>query len=220
MGIPLISQHIVFVILAVYCHRTILMDSFRGESGPRFFFTPRERTFFLWSIVLYVVVSLLLAIAVSAGSVLVASLVNKEVSGKFLESMLKTPLMIRVLIEGFAFLFCYFFGRWSLIFPAIAVDGDPSLGWSWKQTKGNGCRLGFLVWVFPLMVSITGELITSYWSGTALWSSFLVGFWFSFAWFFITPLEVAVISIAFRALTNWNAVRQEVSVQGKPQSVP
>ena len=207
-SISMIPWGIVFVMLAVYCHRSILLDSFMGESGPRLFFCSREGTFFLWSFVLYVIVGFIMGLVVSVGSVLAASLMTAMDAGSFLEQMLRAPLMVRIWMAGFMCQSFYFFGRWSLIFPAVSVDRDPSLMWSWKQTRGNGWRLAILVGVVPTIASIIHELIWYYWGGVGILSSIFNVFLFSFTWVLVTPLEVAVISIAFRELTNWKLVRQ------------
>lgn len=101
---------------------------------------------------------------------------------------------------GFVFPFYYLFGRWVLVFPAIAIDQDPKLSWSWKQTKGNGLRMFILVGFLPLTVGNLWYLLPFIGlSEFPVFSSFLG----SFVLFVFTPVEVVVISIAFRELTNW-----------------
>ena len=103
------------------------------------------------------------------------------------------PLMLAGLI-------LYLFGRWSLVFPSIAVDLSGRIEWSWEQTRGNGWRMLVLVGFLPLTTAILGSLL-----------SYLVSAPFPlvpvflkvFAFFIVTPVEVAVVSIAFRELTNW-----------------
>lgn len=96
--------------------------------------------------------------------------------------------------------FYYLFGRWVLVFPAIAIDQEPKLGWSWKQTKGNGWRMFILVGLLPMTVGYLWWLLSFIGIPEFPVVEFFLG---SFALFLFTPVEVAVISIAFRELTKW-----------------
>ena len=97
-------------------------------------------------------------------------------------------------------LILYLFGRWSLLFPAIAVDLSGRIKWSWEQTRGNDWRMLVLVGFLPLTTAILGSLL-SY--GVPAPFSLVPVFLKEFAYFIVTPVEVAVVSIAFRELTNW-----------------
>jgi len=117
--------------------------------------------------------------------------------GSFWESTFVTGLLFNVWL---LLPFYYLFGRWILVFPAIAIDQEPNLGWSWKQTKGNGWRMCILMGFLPMTVGNLWYLLP--FIGLSEFPV-LSGFLTSFALFSLTPIEVAVISIAFRELTNW-----------------
>jgi hypothetical protein len=180
-----IGSVLVLVLLAVFCHRAVLLPDVRDTSPLKIFFTARERKFFAWGIG----VCLLVAVLVGLSSVVL--LFVSEVVGEGL--MFVGPLML-------GGLFWYLFGRWSLVFPSIALDLSMDIGWSWKQTRGNGWRMLVLVGFLPLTTASLAFLL-SY----AVPADFplVPAFGELFAAIIVTPIEVAVVSIAFRELTNW-----------------
>jgi hypothetical protein len=48
----------------------------------------------------------------------------------------------------------YFVGRFSLIFPATALDLKGSLKWSWNATRNNGINILCIVGLFPWLMYI------------------------------------------------------------------
>ena len=180
-----ICSGLVFVLLAVFCHRSVLLPHLRDSSMLKFFFTSRERKFFAWVLGVYFVVGVSVAL-----SGLVLALVGRIVGNVFLVT---GPLIL-------AGLFFYLLGRWSLVFPSIALDLSGRIEWSWEQTRGNDWRMLVLVGFLPLTTASLGSLL-SYLVPAPF--SLVPGFLQSFAYFIFTPLEVAVVSIAFRELTQW-----------------
>ena len=124
-----------------------------------------------------------------------------QISEMFQESFLESTFVMGLFFYVVViFPFYYIFGRWVLVFPAIAIDQEPELGWSWKQTKGNSWRMFILVGFLPLTVGHFWYLLPFIGLSEFPVVDFFLG---SFALFLFTPVEVAVISIAFRELTNW-----------------
>ena len=188
---------LVFVVLAVYCHRAILIFSHERAFNLQVVFTAREWRFFFWLLWVYVA-TLLCAIP---GSI-TAGIFLREIGEIYTKNTwMKSILEIFLFYGVFLLPLYYIMGRWSLVFPAIAVDGLPKMGWSWKQTKGNGWRMLVLVGCIPMTIwylsSVLPLIGLSEYPGA---NSFLG----SFVLFLFSPVEVAVISIAFRELTNWN----------------
>lgn len=191
-----IPSLLVFALLAVYCHRTFLIYQGRKNITLQFFFTERERKLFAWVIGIPLCVFLVILPGVMT-IVFIWYQINEMFQDSFLVSTFGMGLFIDVV--GI-FPFYYIFGRWALVFPAITIDQDPKLGWSWKQTKGNSFRMFFLVGFLPLAVGHLWYLLPF----IGLSELPVVDFFLSsFVLFLFTPVEVAVISIAFRELTNW-----------------
>jgi len=187
---------LVFVLLAVYCHRRFLIYHGGKTLELRFFFTERERKFFAWIIGISFCVFLIILPGVFVGIIIWGSIIKM-----FPEGFGNNTFIGDLFVYGvFLFPFYYIFGRWVLVFPAIAIDQEPRMGWSWKQTKANGWRMFVLVGLLPLTVGNLWYLLSFIGlSEFSVFNSFLA----SFALFLFTPVEVAVISIAFRELTNW-----------------
>ena len=185
-----LSKALVFVLIAVYCHRAILFGNLGNPSNLKFFFGLRERKYFAWLLGVYfsvVVLSTLIAMAATFAMMGVVALA----------SMKESTLLHLLLGIAMSCLFYYVLGRWSLVFPAIAVDMPLDIDWSWKQTKGNGWRMLILVGFLPMIVWILGHLLLL--TECQVFSAFLT----SFVLFLFTPVEIAVLSIAFRELTTW-----------------
>jgi hypothetical protein len=192
---------LVFVLLAVYCHRTFLIYHGGKDLEIKFFFTERERKFFAWVIGVPLGAILLIFPGFLAAA-LIFGQISEMYQGNFLESSFVLDLLFNVMI---LFPLYYLLGRWILVFPAIAIDQEPKLGWSWKQTKGNSWRMFILVGFLPMTVGNLWYLLSFVGlSEFPVSSSFLT----SFLLFLFTPVEVAVISIAFRELTNWTPSSQ------------
>lgn len=198
--VSLIPSALIFVILAVYCHRSILKRAIDGEDYLRFVFTRRERKFFSWSIALFFLAALL-TVPIMMVLLSLVFLTNEL----YPNSLWGSPFMVFGLPNLWIVPLYYVIGRWSLIFPALAVDCDTTLGWSWRQTKGNGWHMFILVGFLPGIAIIFGTYSSYVWATDF---SVAINYFMSFLWFFLTPLEIALISIAFRELTNWKLVRQ------------
>ncbi len=202
-----VPSTLVFVVLAVYCHRAILLFSHERAFHLHGVFNTRERKFFFWLIWVYVV-TLLCAIP---GSI-TAGIFLQELEEIYTKNTLMKSILEIFLFYGvFLLPLYYIIGRWSLVFPAIAVDGLPKMSWSWRSTKGNGWRMVVLVGFIPLSVYYLTSALLNLGLSEHPWAN---SFFSSFTLFFFSPVEVAVISIAFRELTNWTppaSLPQEVS---------
>ena len=108
----------------------------------------------------------------------------------------------------------YLFGRYCLLFPAIAIDFRPipdwtwpkNVNWAWSQSKENEWQLVLLAGGLPSLVGWVNMWMFSMFGQESV---LLVYFVFSsFLMFAFILIEVAVISIAFRELTNWTPSSQ------------
>lgn len=102
-------------------------------------------------------------------------------------------------VRGLMFLInlpiAYFIGRWSLVFPATAVDERPSLKWAWDISKSNSWRLMVLIGLLPVGVNfILGSLPES--------ESTFNTLFFMPAWLYVAAAEIAVLSLSYKALVE------------------
>ncbi len=197
---------LVFIFLAIASHRLILLENEKGTYHEKFTFSQRECDFFWY----------LLCIYVGLGLLWLPGMIIFEFSIQAwgdLEKFFENRMWLKQIFESCLFLipYIYFVGRYCLVFPAIAVDMNKKyswqrhLDWSWKISKRNAWRLALLVGGLPLLLDWVPNGIF----GLAVdqWV-YVDAFVRSFLWFAFVPFEVAVLSIAFRELTNWTPSSQ------------
>lgn len=130
-----------FALFAVTCHRFILLHA--SERGPgSIAIGRRELRFLVWMVGVYALVTLLtmlpLTLLININSVAEAEARADEFD--LMQKLASIPAY-------------YVLGRISLVFPAIAIDLDASLKWSWHMTNGNGWRMFIIVGLFPLAMN-------------------------------------------------------------------
>ncbi len=187
---------LVWVVLAVFCHRSILLFPLEKDFSLSFVFSSREWKFFAWVILVYIITIICLIPGSMTAGILLLEL-DEVCTGS---PWIKKALEISLFYGLFLFPLYYLAGRWSLVFPLIAIDDSPSLRWSWRMTKGNGWRMCGLVSLIPLTVWCLFEIY--YFFGLSVYS-YIDSFLYYFFLLLLTPVEVAIVSIAFRELIGW-----------------
>ncbi len=195
--VGIILKGLVFTLIAVFCHRSILRQASTESQKIVFFFTQKEKKYFCWLLGVYV-------LAIGLGSLFgsTVELAISEILGVFMPIGWQGRNIIEIFMGLISdFLIYFLIGRWSLVFPAIALERPMGLDGSWRQTKGNGWRMFLLVASLPMMFKVLGSFMF-YLGGVdfLLASNFIL----SIFMFLLTPVEVAVLSIAFRELSGWN----------------
>jgi len=141
-----------FTVLAVSCHRLVLLGPSPATLAPKLRWGRRETRFLGWLVVLAVifVVGRLLLMLVIANVLLTlfqSTAITAEGPPKVGADWLKGP-------DYFAFVSCaYVVARFSLVLPATAIDEKIGLRWAWQKSAHNGWRLAVVVSVFPWVLS-------------------------------------------------------------------
>lgn len=190
-------QIILYTVFCIRCHRLVLLGS-RTQADP---FPPqfdkREFTFFSFLVIISVgavVVGLLIGIPISLVWFVLSNLLG--FSDMKFEALLIWPML--------GLPAAYLFGRCCMVFPAIAIDLQPSLTWAWKQSKDFAWRLGILAGFLPwLFSSIHNESMLFGLDQHHIVNSLIMGI----LGFAFTTIEVAVLSIAFRELSGWKNLK-------------
>lgn len=88
----------------------------------------------------------------------------------------------------------YFLGRWSLVFPAAAMDQPISFATAWAYSRENGWRLAVLVGFIPAALEIARSLLLRA-NATAfeLVLNVLIGY-------ALLAAEIVALSLAYRTL--------------------
>lgn len=117
------------LILAVVCHRIVVLGTQSVAGFPIVWWTWRETRFLGWS----------LGIGLIAGLVMLPAL-----------SVSQSPwLLIPLLLPGL-----YVFSRLALVLPIVATDGVAGLGKAWDLSRGNGLRLVAVVTLLPFSLEV------------------------------------------------------------------
>lgn len=203
LGLP---YTIVFTILAIACHRSILLGVHTVPTVGFLGWTRRETRFAMLSVAFALFMGTMFGL-----SLLIAFLVTDACSGIFssvsrivpwvelTQDAIFVPLSYGIAI----FLIAYPVGRLSLCLPATAVDRLVSFRWTWLSSKPHDIRLAFLVGAIPLgsillQDSIMGTveealgLMVRYALEAVLYCSLLV-------------VEIAILSICYREIENMKA---------------
>jgi hypothetical protein len=181
-----------FILFAVLWHRRILLGKTNEMNFLNISLSKRELCFLKFVLLVYMSFTIML-IGVFVGVFLINMIWDNNVL------VFNDETWESVIFQSF-FLFLPFYfllGRCSLVFPAVAVDLSPTLHWSWTLSRGNGWRLACLVGGLPLIYGLVAQW--PYWEQEVMGIS-IVSTCF---WAVLTPVEVAVVSIAFRELANW-----------------
>jgi hypothetical protein len=133
----------IFSIFAVAVHRLVLVPTMerRSESLPRF--TGRQLRFLVWLLGVGALAALFSALVIFLPLTILA---NLDWPFVWLTELARLPGL-------------YLLGRVCLVFPAIALDRQVDLRWSWNRTRGNGARLFLLVGLLPWVISELGALL-------------------------------------------------------------
>jgi len=222
-----LPHYMIFTLLAVSCHRSILI----GEHSVSRFGVPawswRETRFCFLLLAIHVAAWIIVFfLAVLFG--IAGGLALSTAKGIMGQSML-TPDDARLIIYPTMALaavpFAYIVGRSSLILPGIAVDLQPQMKLVWSYSEGNGWRVTVLVGGVPLVVTalyglftftlvkLTGGSIEEGmdWRGA---SSILTSGVQAVLYYVLATVEVAILSLTFKELSGWQPSEAQVG-QGK-----
>ena len=169
-----------FVVLAVTCHRLVLLDSQGLAFRYKISWSSRETRFFIWALGVGCIFVVL--VAVLAGFVLNA-LVGQWISDP--NSIWPKLVLFAAKVPAF-----YVCARCSPVFPAIAVNRQVNLKWAWNLSKNNGWRLVVLVAVLPWFTSHALDLFYRD-EATVIETVLLTFLGFAFYAFDITALSLA-----------------------------
>jgi len=173
----------IYTAFAVTVHRMILIGNRAVPWYGQLLFGYRELKFCLFVVVIWVLYFMVVTI--------LANLLGNAVE----ISSLSTPVYIFWVMFTAKLIAAYPLARFSLTFPAIAVDYFFGLNKIWYLSKGNSLRLYLCVSVLPAFFWLLMSYLpwTSYVLVDALWS---------FAMFVMFAVEIAILSACFKWLVH------------------
>lgn len=179
---------LLFVIVAVNIHRMILVKNYSATLLSIFRFKAREIYFMLWLIYIFII---MLVIFFILSSFVIVPIVNNYPtilnSGKiFVFFLMLIPTLVIT--------------RLTVVYPATAIDKEPTRAYAFYLTKGNGFRLFLLVGFIPLFL---GTFSPVFYDMFPDFSSDIFYFGLrNFMEAFLLVFEVSLLSYSFKFLTE------------------
>ncbi len=169
-----------YYILVVRCHRLFLLNEQPNTYKEALRWSSRNTTFVLTSIALSFGMAVFFIPCIFV-------MVSIEDFALWQDN--RTALIFFITIP-----IGYLFSRFSLIFPAIAIDKHYDFHHAWDMSKGNGWRLFFLISVVPLITSYLVDII----NGDHVFFKVLA----SLLGMLVLLLEILILSNSFRILDS------------------
>ena len=119
-----------YALIAIACHRIVLLEEDSTEVYKRPLWTMRETQFYLYGLVI--------------------NLISQPRSDPIIYPPLYNLVVLTIGI--------YVAARLSVLFPAIAIDKQLGFSRSWRATKGNGFRIAILEIAVSLL-TVFAELV-------------------------------------------------------------
>jgi len=156
----LFTYLVAFSYFAITCHRLILTDN-ASISQTQEFNIKRMTWFLLWLIFFY---GLYLIIELATMNLFI-NLIDTPAPLELNEAAIEQhQLEIQQTVDTLRNLvylpIMYILGRFSLVFPATAIDKKTSFIRSWIQTRHNGLRIIFIIALFPWALEILLSILT------------------------------------------------------------
>lgn len=190
---------LVGAVLAVSCHRIILIGANSLPNRWGVFWSKRELRFFGWVFLLGIPSGLaLMAWVVAKGFYLTRFIVSTSGAAKLAATVLETFYSAGVVALVIASV--------GLVLPATALDERPSLKAAWKLARGNVLRLAAVLVIPLLLVGVLFDMLN--WTLRDILSITHLSPIFSFIKLFLGSIgsllgviEIAALSVSYRTLT-------------------
>jgi len=179
---------LVFTLLAVACHRLVLIGSDTVTWRSASHWSWRHTRFLAWLFAIWFVQQATTFVVLNAAA-FVAGMISNAAVLKLVEDSDWVTFLAR--IPGL-----YIFARLCVVLPATAIDRTPGLRRTWELTRRNGWRLVIVVGVLPWVISYMIRMLHRE-NPSVFETSLLV-----FSWTALFVVEIAALSLSYRELTN------------------
>jgi hypothetical protein len=186
---------VLFIMLAVTCHRLVLLNLSEIHTFTALRWTRRENRFLFWLIfgglvalsVQLITGTIVSKIVENIGTIMTNFFYPKEIPIFVFEYVINLAAKMSA---------DYLLARVCVLLPAIAVDKKVNLKWAWKLTENNSWRLVLIVSVLPWILSHFIGLIYRD-NATMIETILLTVLSFAFMVF-----EIVAISLSYYELTK------------------
>ncbi|MEP7154424.1 MAG: hypothetical protein ABI905_01525 [Betaproteobacteria bacterium] len=181
-----------FILLAVKCHRLVLVDEPVEDAWTLPHWTRRETRFALWAVMVWGCCVAAFYVTTTVCGVIFPGLAGMA---SFIAPDDTAAIMKACEVAG-NIAYWYVFGRFSLIFPAKALDKKGNLVRAWRYSRGNGWRLFAVVCVLPFCLS---HLVSFLYRNEATLVEYLL---LTALGVVFIAVEVTALSLAYRWLVQ------------------
>ena len=182
----------------VGAHRIFLMQSQDVEDTKAIRWSMRETRFAGW----WLAVSLCTVLLAIPFSFLIVPFVTKCTS-EFTQNTTIIYTLSTLVNVPIYYLFC----RWSMVFPATAIDQrDRSLGWSWELSKGHSLRLFALIGGIPMATNIALSFLPSA-------DNIVFALMHQTIWLAVGAIEICLLSLSYEMLSRWHTDNAMVELE-------
>lgn len=182
---------IFFTILAITCHRIILLGE---ESVPAYGlirWSKRELKFLGWTVIVQFVYLLTMVLITAVTFTITTNVLSGNINST-------TTNEVSDWFKWIAFVSAipaiYVLARFSLVFPATAIDKQADLVWSWQKTRGNGWRMFVVVGALPWLLSFVSGL---FWRENAAAPEVVL---LIIASYLVFVVEISALSLSYKEL--------------------
>jgi len=194
-------------IFAITCHRVMLIEHKHYGEQFKIRISSREFKFAVFLIGVYILFSLAHVIPMTFAINIFSELIFDNVS--IIESdsgKISEPNSIMAVVQFITSLpAIYILGRFSLVFPAIAIDQKCTLKQSWMHTKNNGLKMFVIVGVMPW---ILGYLISLLWreGQTIIEQAFI-----AIIMYIVMAIEIFALSLAYKEIKSSGEITSNIA---------
>jgi hypothetical protein len=201
------------VMYMVAWHRVYLVPSIDKSAAAAYRWNRRQGRF-VWAYIKATLLIFAVSIVVMVPAIFVIPLVIAGIdaseggsasSGSIIAGMLATGYGLSAIIG----LVCgWFFARWSLAFPAAAIDNSSSMREAWKLSDANGWSIFWVVLLTTLPATILGQILSLFGVGylvfgTSSLTLLLLGvLFYNCVWFLGVALGVTALSVSYQRLSS------------------
>ena len=201
-----LGQAWVFTLLAIPCHRMILLEEKYDRWGDFYEWSQRETWYLVWAFLLFNVAFLIFIFI----PVLTKLLLQSEFFGILTYLKPEWPISIifisTIYIIGIPlalfFFLLYGLSRVILVLPATAIDKHPTLSWAWNHSWRNG-RSFTLINIIPIIfvsyLAGSSEAIMEVFPWAPFWVPEVLG---NVMFVFWGILEVVLLSEGYKVLRS------------------
>jgi hypothetical protein len=194
IGVAIIN-YAAYILFAITCHRLVLMKNTSVPAYGMLCWSRREWWFLAYFILLPFVYLLSMALNLMAHGLLKEF--NVQIENLQIIFLKGDGIFLLMLLAALPSV--YIVSRFSLLFPATAVDRDVDVDWAWKISKKNGWQLTVIIGLLPFVFVGFRVLHILLWRENPTWIDNIISMLLGFI---LLAVEIIALSLSYKHLTE------------------